>query len=50
MTSLTLLAGRTESQTNLMNSKSLGLEVLIRIISISNDKEVDIKYINPKFE
>ena len=32
-------------QSNLINSKSLGLEVLFRIISSSNYREVDVKNI-----
>ena len=35
-------------QSNLVNSKSSGLEVLLQIISSSNYREVDIKYITPK--
>ena len=35
-------------QPNLVNSKSSGLEVLLRIISSSNYKEVGIKINNPQ--
>ena len=34
-------------QLNLINSKSSGLDVLFRIISSSNYREVGIKYITP---
>ena len=34
-------------QSNFVNSKSSGLEVLFRIINISNYREGDIKYITP---
>ena len=35
-------------QSNLVNSKSSGLEVLFRIISSSNYREIDIKIYNPQ--
>ena len=34
-------------QTNLVNSKYSGLEVLFRIINISNYREGNIKYVTP---
>ena len=35
-------------QWNLVNSKSLGLEILFRIISSSKNRDVGMKYIAPK--
>ena len=44
-----LLAASFYKQSNIVNSKSSGLEVLFRIISSSNYREVEIKQIfNPK--
>ena len=45
---LMTLVGDTFIQSNLVNSKSSGLEVLFRIISSSNYRAVDIKYMTPK--